>query len=102
MSQNEIEELKRQLEQLKIITSEIQSENRTLRERINRLELQAEPTYNVGDRIKILNPTYPGRNRKVIPQDSIGTVTRVAGDWVHFTCDSGVRTKRISRNIRRL
>ena len=109
MSSNELEELRRQLEQLKVVTSRLQSENRTLQERVNRLERESErvdrleresePVFNVGDRIRILNPTCPGRNREVIPQDRTATVTRVAGDWVCFTCDSGVKTKRIPSNI---
>ena len=66
MSQDQLEDLRCELQQLRIITSRLQSENRTLCERVNRLESEAELTYNVGDRIRILNPTCPGRNREVI------------------------------------
>ena len=110
MSQNKLEELRRQLQQLRIVTSRLQSENNTLRERVNRLELkiqpdhnvEIEPDYNVGDRIRILNPTCPGRNRQIIPQEGIVSITRVTDDWIYFTCDSGVKTKRYRKNIRKL
>ena len=102
MSSNELEELRRQLEQLKVVASRLQSESRTLQERVDRLERESEPVFNVGDRIRMLNPTCPGRNREVIPQDRTATVTRVAGDWACFTCDSGVKTKCIPSNIQRI
>ena len=106
MSENELEELRRQLEQIKLVTSRLVSENNTLRARVNRLELQIRPQqqsdYNEGDRIKILNPTCPGRSRHIIPEDAVGTITRVTEDWIYFNCDSGVKTKWYCKNIRKL
>ena len=101
-----LEELRKELNLLKITTSRLQSENRVLLDRVNRLESQRvteeEPAIKVGDRINILKPSCPGRNRAVTPQDGIATVTRVAGDWIYFTCDSGVKTKRYPGNVERI
>ena len=103
---DKIEQLRRELDLLKITTSRLQSENRTLLDRVNRLESQRvteeEPDIKVGDRINILKPSCPGRNRAVTPQDGIATVTKIAGDWTYFTCDSGVKTKRYPGNIKRI
>ena len=77
MRQGKLEQLRYQLQQLKIITFILQIENRILQERVNCLENESAKEYNVGDRIKIFDPTSPGRNRQVVTQDSIVNVTRV-------------------------
>ena len=116
MSEDELEELRREFENLRVITTRLQLENNRLRARVHRLELQVIPVYQprvqpqvqeetdyqVGDRITIFNPTCPFRNRHIIPQDATATVTRVSEDWIYFECDSGVKTKRYRKNIRRL
>ena len=102
MSNEDLEEIRRQLQQMKIITSALKIENRTLQDRVNRLENESTLDFKEGERIKILNPTCPGMNRKVAQQDSLATVTKVTSKWIHFTCDSGVRSRRIRDNARRI
>ena len=101
MSQEEIEELRRELEQLKVVTSGLRRENirltesnRTLTRRVQNLERSNISRHNtqvtaidsqgntigVGDTIKINSPTFPGRNRSVIPEDGIARITRISGE----------------------
>ena len=104
MSDQDIENLRRELEQLRAITSRLQIENARLRNRLDQIEAdnRTELALIVGDRIRILNPTCPGRNRAVIPSDGVATVTRISGDWVCFTCYSGVKTKRFPINVEKI
>ena len=51
------------------------------------------------DRIQVVNPTCPGRSHNIIEEDRYAVVTRTDRTWVHFICDSGVRTKRYPSNI---
>ena len=90
---------------MRVTTRRLETVNTRLTNRVQALESQiATPErkpgeHRVWDRIRILVPTCPGTNRKIIPSNGLGTVTRVSSDWVHYTADSGVRTKRIPRNI---
>ena len=121
MSQDDIEELRRELDQLKIITSNLRRDNIVLREsnrtlvtRVQNLERSSNVRetnhqvtaidsqgniISVGDSIRIESPTCPGRNRHIIPEDSEARITRTSGDWVCFTCTSGVSTKRYPCNV---
>ena len=87
-----------------LATSRLQIENARLRNRLDQIEAdnRTELALIVGDRIRILNPTCPGRNRAVIPSDGVATVTRISGDWVCFTCYSGVKTKRFPINVEKI
>jgi len=51
------------------------------------------------DRIQVVNPTCPGRSHSIIKGDRYTMVTRTDRTWVHFICDSGVRTKQYPNNI---
>jgi len=156
MSRREIENLRLELERLKIVTGQIRrdytlirTENQLLSDRIRNLEqentqlrrhqtanytevveeaediiLTAETPsrvhtrasanrdtinigqrgrtiqdFQVGDRIEVIKPTCPGRGRRPNITDKFANVTRVAGEWVYFICDSGVETKRHPKNI---
>ena len=101
MTNQDIKNLRRYLEQLRVITSRLQIENTTLRIRLDQIEAdnRIELALNVGDIIRILNPTCPGSNRAVIPNDGVATVARITGDWVHFICYSDVKTKLFSINV---
>ena len=119
MSQEEIEELRKELEQLRVVASGLRSENieltefnRILTRRVQNLERSNATgrntqitatdsqgkTIRVGNPIKMNSPTCPGRNRSVIPEDGIARITRISGEWTCFICASGVRTKRHPSN----
>ena len=118
MNEQQINELIREIQHLRITTHQLEErtrrlerENQILSNQVRILEgdcIISEPqrveprVYRVGDRICIKKPTCPGRNRAVIPSDGIATVTRVDGDWVYYTADSGVKTKQYPRNIQPL
>ena len=65
------------MEKLHLITSTLQIENSTLRNRLDKIEGDngTELALSVDDRMQILNTTYPVRNSAVIPSDSVATVT---------------------------
>ena len=118
MNKEQIDELNREIQCLRIITHRLEErtrrlerENQILSNQVRILEgdhIISEPqrveprVYRVGDRICIKKPTCLGRNRAVIPLDGIATVTRVDGDWVYYTADSGVKTKPYPCNIQAL
>ena len=103
---DEIEKLRRELAELRVITMNLKNQNvglennnRTLSRRINRLEQIISRTFEAGDRVDANDPTCPGRNRNAIPADRFAIVNRVEGDWACFVCDSGAQTKRCPRNL---
>ena len=55
--------------------------------------------FNRGDRVEVIRPTCPGRLRRPNLSDKFATVTRSTRDWIYFTCDSGVNTKRHPTNL---
>ena len=115
MTEEEINQLMQEVQRLRVTTQRL--EDRTARlentnqvlidqlrtiDQERRREIRKPGECRVGDRMRVLSPTCPGRNRDVIPSDGIGTITRVSGDWVYCTADSGVKTKRYPRNIEHL
>ena len=105
MSAEELNQLTKEIEQLRVTTRRLETVNTRLINLVQVLESQiATPErkpeeHRFGNIIRILVPTCPGTNRKIIPSNGLGTVTRVSSDWTHYIADSSVRTKRIPRNI---
>ena len=102
----ELERLRVTAQQLENRTRRLESENQVLSNHIRTLQADtAAPQASqprarrVGDRIRIKKPTCPGRSRSVMPSDGIGTITRISGDWIYYTSDSGLHAKRFPCNI---
>ena len=55
--------------------------------------------FRSGDRISIHNSTCSSARRtEIILDDITAIVTRVKNSYIHFTCNSGIQTKRYSAN----
>ena len=65
------------MEKLHLITSTLQIEKFTSRNRLNKIEgdNRTELALSVDDRIQFFNTTYPVRDSAVIQSDSVATIT---------------------------
>ena len=86
MSAEELNQLTKEIEQLRVTTRRLETVNTRLINLVQVLESQiATPErkpreHRVRDRLRTLVPTCPGTNRKIISSDGLGTVTRVSSD----------------------
>ena len=87
MSAEELNQLTKEIEQLRVTTRRLETVKTRLINRVQALESQiATPErkpgeHRVSNRIRIIVPTCPGTNRKIIPSNGLGTVTRASSDW---------------------
>ena len=105
MSAEELSQLTKEIEQLRVTTRRLETVSTRLINCVQALESQMSTPerkpreHRVRDRIRTLVPTCPATNRKITPSDGLGTVTHASSDWACYTADSGMRTKRIPRNV---
>ena len=70
---------------MKIVARNLNDQNEELLERITALEKErgsdVSRHFKVGDRVKVLKPTCPGRNREIIPADKFATVIKVSENY---------------------
>ena len=73
-------------------------------------QVPVEPTYRpilsprdvqVGDRVKITNRLSHVKGRNTLPEDAVGTVTKINLVHIRLITDSGIETSRIKKNLQR-
>ena len=65
-------------------------------------ELTAKDTLKIGDRVRIRNKVTTKSNAPVTDPDRVGTITKITTDRISFTTDSGIRTWRAPKNLKKI
>jgi hypothetical protein len=123
MSQDTVDDLIKQLKQVRIEADEIRAQEARIRLREERIiqrlerarEQEAERTatrqgkiqvsseprakFNIGDRVKIINKISVPSHRNSNVNDRRATVTSVKEDKIYIRTDNGYDTWRLSKNI---
>ena len=122
MPETRISELVKRLNQLQLQSDTINVERRCIIARIERTNNREDtrpattrpatqrggPSFSRGDRVYVCNLTKGPRGRKVTNPDRYASVryiqrTATPGeDQVYITTDSGIKTYRLSKNLRRV
>ena len=103
MAADNVDDLIKELEGLRIRQNHVLDRLRAARQREN--EVVAEPPLGVGDRVRILNAVHRpfGWAPPAHPQqDRIGTVTRVTATRIYITTDTAIVTWRARHNVERI
>jgi len=109
MGDNPLEDLIKELRELRIDHRRLEEANRILVRRLNVLSQReaenrsANDGYIVGDRVRILKPSCPGQDRPPnLTTDAKGTVIRVNLPWIYIRTDSNITIQRYTKYIKNL